>query len=178
MTVEPEDEDEPPAEGLDSDPHAVSPITLRASASEFTRSIDFSLGRQLTQTKNNTIRVLWQRHRWCCQRLDSDTLGDVASFGDSVRRRRRSLGLTLEALAERADLSTNYLGSVELGRRDPSLSTVRAIAEGLQTTPAELFGRIAKLSPEATELARIFDRLDAQDQDALLRLCRSLPRRR
>lgn len=102
----------------------------------------------------------------------------MRSFGDSVRRRRRGLGQTLEQLAERASLSTNYLGGVELGRRDPSLSTVHAIAKALDMSPAELLGSAERLSPEATELGRMFDRLTEADQDAVLRICRSLAKRR
>ena len=48
--------------------------------------------------------------------------------------------MTLEQLAERAKLTPNYVGSVEAGQRDPSLSTVIAIAEGLRVPVAELIG--------------------------------------
>jgi transcriptional regulator with XRE-family HTH domain len=57
-------------------------------------------------------------------------------FGKEVRRRREALGLTLEELAERAGLTPNYVGTVETGKRDPSLSTVLALAKGLRVPPA------------------------------------------
>ena len=47
-------------------------------------------------------------------------------FGQEIRRRRKALGMTIEQLAEKAELTPNYLGTLEVGRRDPSLSTVLA----------------------------------------------------
>jgi transcriptional regulator with XRE-family HTH domain len=100
------------------------------------------------------------------------------SFGGTVRRRRKVLGLTLEKLAERADISPNYLGTVENGKRDPSLSTVEAIAKAFGVGPGELLGGVRGLSAEAVEAGRLFDQAPADVQDSLLPLLRSLTRRR
>lgn len=86
--------------------------------------------------------------------------------------------MTIERLAEVAELSTNYVGAVENGKRDPSLSTIFAIAKGLGVVPADLLGGVEGMTPEALEMARWFDRATADDQDALLRLARSVGRRR
>lgn len=88
--------------------------------------------------------------------------------------------MTIEELAEKSGLTPNYLGTVEIGHRAPSLSTVLALAKGLSIAPAELFGGTAhgKLSPEAVEAARLFDGAAADVQDAVLRLLRALQRRR
>jgi transcriptional regulator with XRE-family HTH domain len=82
------------------------------------------------------------------------------SFGQTVRRRREALGITLEELAERSKLSPNYVGSVENGRRDPALSTVK------------------DLSSEAREAGRLFDGASPELQDVALRLLRAVSRRR
>jgi transcriptional regulator with XRE-family HTH domain len=100
------------------------------------------------------------------------------SFGNTVRRRRQGLGLTLEALAERSGLTPNYLGSVEMGRRDPSLSTVLAIAKGLRVPAAELLGGVKELSPAAVEAGRLFESLPEDVQGSLLSLLCALSRRR
>lgn len=100
------------------------------------------------------------------------------SFGREVRRRRKALGLTLEQLAEKSALTPNYIGSVENGRRDPSLSTVLALAKGLSISPAELLGGVAELSPAALEAAQMFDAVPADVQGALLQILRATPRRR
>jgi transcriptional regulator with XRE-family HTH domain len=99
-------------------------------------------------------------------------------FGHEIRRRRKALGMTIEQLAEKANLTPNYLGTLEAGRRDPSLSTVLALAKGLSVPPAELFGGPGKLSPEAVEAARLFDGATADHQDIVLRLLRVAQRRR
>ena len=100
------------------------------------------------------------------------------SFGRSVKRRREALGLTLEALAERAGLSPNYIGTVENGRRDPSLSTVLALAKGLRIAPGELLGPVKELSSEAYDVGRAYDAAPEEAQDLVVRLLRVVGRRR
>ena len=104
----------------------------------------------------------------------------VVKFGQEIRRRRKALGMTIEELAEKSGLTPNYLGTVEIGHRDPSLSTVLALAKGLSVAPAELFGGTVngKQSLEAMEAARLFEGIAADAQDAVLRLLRALQRRR
>jgi transcriptional regulator with XRE-family HTH domain len=63
------------------------------------------------------------------------------TFGASVRSKRRGHGLTLEQLSERVGITPNYLGRIENGRVDPSLSVVVAIARALDADIAELVGR-------------------------------------
>jgi transcriptional regulator with XRE-family HTH domain len=100
------------------------------------------------------------------------------AFGREIRRRRSTLGLTLEQLAERSDLTPNYIGSVENGRRDPSLSTVLALAKGLGVGPAELLGSRDDLGPLATEAATLIEHLPPELQAAVLELLRVLARKR
>ena len=100
------------------------------------------------------------------------------SFGDEVRRRREALGWTLEQLAERSKLSPNYIGSVENGRRDPSLSTVLALAKGLRVPAGELLGAVKDLSPAAYEVGRAYDASPQDVQDLVVRLLRVTSRRR
>jgi transcriptional regulator with XRE-family HTH domain len=99
-------------------------------------------------------------------------------FGETVRRRRKALGLTLEQLAERSELSTNYLGTVENGHRDPSLSTVERIARALGAAPGELLGSSREFGPAASEAARLFESAPTDVQDALLQLLRVTAKRR
>lgn len=83
--------------------------------------------------------------------------------------------MSLEALAERAKLSTNYVGSIERDRRDPSLSSVRAIARALDVPVAELLGdERDQVGAVALEAARQIDRLSPHVQDAIVSLLRSL----
>src|SRR3954467_3123625 len=94
-------------------------------------------------------------------------------FGREVRRRRVALGLTLEQLAERSGLTPNYIGTVENGRRDPSLSTGVALAQGLGVPAGELVGGVAELGPIAMETARLVEGAPPDLQSAILELARA-----
>ena len=61
------------------------------------------------------------------------------SFGASVRSRRHQLGLSQEALAERADLHRTYVCDVERGVRNLSLQSIEKLASALDTSVAALF---------------------------------------
>jgi transcriptional regulator with XRE-family HTH domain len=100
------------------------------------------------------------------------------AFGREVRRRRLALGLTLEQLAERSSLTPNYIGTVEHGQRDPSLSTILALARGLGVAPGELLGGIGETGPLALEAARLIEAQPPEVQEAMLELLRSMSRRR
>src|SRR5215471_18835079 len=99
-------------------------------------------------------------------------------FGREVRRRRVALGLTLEELAERSGLTPNYIGTVENGRRDPSLSTVLSLANGLGVPAGELLGGCGDLGPIAAETARLMEAAPPELQQAVLELARAVSRRR
>jgi transcriptional regulator with XRE-family HTH domain len=99
-------------------------------------------------------------------------------FGREVRRRRIALGLTLEQLAERSGLTPNYIGTVENGRRDPSLSTVMSLAVGLGVPAGELVGGVAELGPVAIETARLVEGAPPELQTAILELARAITKRR
>jgi len=100
----------------------------------------------------------------------------VADLCGGLRRRREELGLTLDELANRADLSPNYLGAIELGRRDPSIASIRAIADALRISVAQLFGLPQTLSSRALQLARLFDSSPKEQQAALLLVLYALPK--
>jgi len=58
-------------------------------------------------------------------------------------RRRKECGLSQEAVAFRAGLSTGAIARIELGMASPSWVTVREIAKALEVTMADL-GREAE----------------------------------
>lgn len=65
-------------------------------------------------------------------------------FGEAVRKARAAAALTQEELADRSGLDRSYIGGVERGERNPTLSVIEKIAEGLGVTLAELFSYSAK----------------------------------
>jgi transcriptional regulator with XRE-family HTH domain len=59
-------------------------------------------------------------------------------FGKLVKNKRIELGLTQEALAERAHLHHTYVGSVERGERNIAFANIIALARALKVSPKEL----------------------------------------
>lgn len=65
-------------------------------------------------------------------------LGQRVAAG--IRAARRQQRLTQRELAERCDLSTQYVQLVETGRRSPRLAMVDRIARALAVDPVQFFG--------------------------------------
>ena len=75
-------------------------------------------------------------------------------------------------------LSAHYLSTVETGKRDPSVSTVIALARALDVAPGELLSPSKTLSPAAFEAGRLFDEANPDVQTAVVTLLRAVVRRR
>ena len=78
-------------------------------------------------------------------------------FGKKIRMIRRNRDMTQEKLAELSGLSLQYIGEIERGRRNPSLTSVETLAAAFGIPLAELFNLDEfKLTPE--DLRRILAR--------------------
>lgn len=62
----------------------------------------------------------------------------LLGFGKLVRQRRSALGISQEELGYRAKLDRTYISGIERGVRNPTLTALTAIANGLDITVAEL----------------------------------------
>lgn len=101
------------------------------------------------------------------------------ALGKVVRKKRQEKGWSVETLAAKSRLSPNYLGLLEReAKRNPSLGAVRALAKALGVSVTELVGDGQGLPPAGVEAARLLGMLSEDDQDLVLRLMRSLSRRR
>ncbi len=69
----------------------------------------------------------------------------------AVRRRRREASLSLEELAERAGLSSNYIGDAERGERNISIRALWQLADGLDVAASSILGDAER--PERVEPA-------------------------
>ena len=67
-------------------------------------------------------------------------------LAQNLKKNRRKLGITQPMLAERAGLSTHYLGMIEIGRNFPTADVLERLAEALGIETHELFAVPA--SPE------------------------------
>ncbi|WP_417490348.1 helix-turn-helix domain-containing protein [Maricaulis sp.] len=65
----------------------------------------------------------------------------VAILARNVRERRRELGLTQEALAERCGLHPTYISGIETGDRNPSLNALEKLAASLELPAHHLLER-------------------------------------
>ena len=63
-----------------------------------------------------------------------------AIVGKNIRSHRTKAGLTLEKLAEKAEMSWPYLSEIERGRENISLDKLARLAHALNVTLSELVG--------------------------------------
>lgn len=59
----------------------------------------------------------------------------VTTFGRILRQVRVEAGWTQEQLAFEADIDRTFVGMLESGKRQPSLSVIFALAKALRVTP-------------------------------------------
>ena len=59
-------------------------------------------------------------------------------FGERLRSRRKELTLTLEDVAEKAQMNWSYIAQVERGERNVSIDNMSALAEALDVPLRDL----------------------------------------
>jgi transcriptional regulator with XRE-family HTH domain len=95
-------------------------------------------------------------------------------LGREIRRRREAMGMTLEVLADRAGLTPNYIGTIENGQRNPSLSTLDKLARGLGIHTGNFFSTTGSFTAAAEEVGRLFDGAQPAVQEAILIILHTL----
>ncbi|MBO4728573.1 MAG: helix-turn-helix transcriptional regulator [Spirochaetaceae bacterium] len=60
-------------------------------------------------------------------------------MAQNIKRYRKIAHLTQEQLAERVETSTNYIGTIETGKKFPSPQMIERIAEALHIESPQLF---------------------------------------
>ena len=62
------------------------------------------------------------------------------TIGQTIREKRKKKKMSIEELADAADINDKFLGEVERGEKEPSIMTVMKIANGLNLKSSlELF---------------------------------------
>lgn len=69
---------------------------------------------------------------------------DIATaFGKVLRRLRKAAGLTQEQLGFESGLERNFVSLLELGQRQPTLTTLFKLAQPLKVEAAEIVAEVA-----------------------------------
>jgi transcriptional regulator with XRE-family HTH domain len=67
-----------------------------------------------------------------------DSEGQLKALGEAVRTRRKSRGLSQEALADDAGIDRSHMGKIERGERNVTLLNLIRIAAALNALPSDL----------------------------------------
>ena len=59
-------------------------------------------------------------------------------LGENIKERRKQLGMTQQEIADKVDMSLNFIGKIEVSFSKPSLDTLISIAKVMNTTVSDL----------------------------------------
>ena len=59
-------------------------------------------------------------------------------LGQNIKHRRKELGLTQQELADKMNISLNFMGKIEVAFSKPSLDTLIELSNALETTVSDL----------------------------------------
>ena len=82
------------------------------------------------------------------------------ALGKRICELRRERKLTQGKLAERSNLTTNYIGKIERGEAQPTLEALLVISDALKTNPSTLFRYLDRPSPKEEIKKRIRELLE------------------
>ena len=82
----------------------------------------------------------------------------------NIKRYRQKRGITLSELAERSNISTNFIGMIEQKRKFPTPEVLDRIADALEIDTTELF--MSPASPQ-TELNKLHKEILAELDQAI-----------
>lgn len=82
-------------------------------------------------------------------------------IGARIRQKREALGLTREQLAEKADLSAQFLAEVELGNKGVSPLTIQKLCDALYVS-ADYLVRNRELSADFPAIIELLSSLDSE----------------
>ena len=63
------------------------------------------------------------------------------AFADEIRKRRKELRLSQEALADKVESNQRYISEIESGRKNPTVKFAHELAKALDTKLSELIAQ-------------------------------------
>lgn len=99
-------------------------------------------------------------------------------FGARVKSIRERKGWTQEVLAEKIEISTNYLSCIERGKENPTFDMLERLSAGLQVEMWELFefGHEKNVKDLRANLRNLSNELSDEKLRLAVKLFRSLAR--
>lgn len=68
----------------------------------------------------------------------SEKTEECVNFGLRVRELRKRKGFSQEAFADHTGIHRTYMGGIERGERNPTLTTIYRLAKALDVSPSKL----------------------------------------
>lgn len=97
------------------------------------------------------------------------------SFGENVKFRRTSMGMTQGELADKAGLTLGQISKIERGLGNPKLETIEKIIEGLQCDASDLLTNSKRVrSRYASEVLSNYDSFCPANQKAIIQVMRAM----
>jgi XRE family transcriptional regulator, regulator of sulfur utilization len=102
---------------------------------------------------------------------------DLVLFGKNIRAAREAANMSRDLVAERAGITTNYLGEIERGEKWPSLENIRALARSIRVSPARFFEFENEKANAGTLVERIqlvMENRTSEEQEQAVRVLKAL----
>ena len=101
------------------------------------------------------------------------------TFGRGLAALRKKRGLTQAELADRIDVSTQFLTAIETGKKAPSFDSIDRIAKVLRTDAGEIFSagrKEASTPPTSNAVLRATESLPSGHEEALVEVLQVVSR--
>lgn len=96
------------------------------------------------------------------------------SLGSNIQMHRKLNGYTQKQLAEKINLSRTYLADIEKDRYNPSLETLKSIAEALNVSLSELVPEanksITEIEADVKEMINKISKLSKEDREKIKKM--------
>jgi transcriptional regulator with XRE-family HTH domain len=102
-------------------------------------------------------------------------IDDQVTFGRNIRAARESANLSRDIVAERAEITVEYLGEVERGEKYPALKVTRSIARGIGVSPARFYEfDEQEITPPIEQVHLALEKRTPEQQRQALRVIKAL----
>ncbi len=98
-------------------------------------------------------------------------------LGRRLRNLRKTRGLTLERLAEKASVDEKYLGNIERGKENPSIATLEKLAGALSVKINQILCFEHELRGERSlrrRIMQVLEKCDERELQLILKLINSI----